>query len=71
METETLIRLGAFLAVFAVLSTAEVFAPRRRLTTSKNRRWFTNLTIVALNPLAVALIFPILPVGKGVEKRLF
>ena len=63
METETLIRLGAFLAVFAVLSTAEVFAPRRRLTTSKNRRWFTNLTIVALNPLAVALIFPILPVG--------
>lgn len=63
METDTLIRFGAFLGVFAVLAAAEVFAPRRRLSTSKSHRWFANLTIVALNPLAVVLIFPILPVG--------
>ncbi len=65
METETLFRLGAFLGVFAILSTTEVFAPRRRLTTSKSRRWFANLTIVALNPLSVALIFPVLPIGAA------
>ncbi|MFO7714929.1 sterol desaturase family protein [Desulfosarcina sp.] len=63
METDTIIRLGVFLGVFAILSTAEVFAPRRRLATSKSRRWFANLTIVALNPLSVALIYPVLPVG--------
>ena len=63
METDTIIRLGAFLGVFAILSMAEVFAPRRRLTTSKSQRWFANLAIVALNPLSVALVYPVLPVG--------
>jgi sterol desaturase/sphingolipid hydroxylase (fatty acid hydroxylase superfamily) len=63
METETAIRFGAFLGVFAILSTTEVFKPRRRLSTSKSRRWFANLTIVALNPLSVALVYPVLPVG--------
>lgn len=63
MEADTIIRLGAFLGVFAILSTAEVFVPRRQLTTSKSRRWFANLAIVALNPLSVALVYPVLPVG--------
>ena len=63
METETLIRLGAFLGVFAILAAGEIFLPRRRLKTSKGRRWLANLTIVALNPLSVALVYPILPVG--------
>ena len=63
METETVVRLGAFLGVFAMVAAAEALAPRRRLTTSKSRRWLANLTLVALNPLAVALIFPVLPVG--------
>jgi sterol desaturase/sphingolipid hydroxylase (fatty acid hydroxylase superfamily) len=63
METETLIRLGAFIGVFVMLSAAEFFAPRRMPTTSKLRRWFANLAIVALNPLSVALVYPILPVG--------
>lgn len=58
-----LIRLGVFLAVFVILAATEVFAPRRKLTTSKARRWFANLTLVALNPLTVALVFPILPIG--------
>ena len=63
MEIETIIRFGAFLGVFAILAVAEIYVPRRRLTTSKRRRWFANLAIVALNPLSVALVFPILPVG--------
>lgn len=63
METNTLIRAGAFVGVFVILSAAEVFTPRRRLTTSKSRRWFANLIIVALNPMAIALVYPVLPVG--------
>jgi len=63
METETLIRLGAFLGVFAVLAAAEIRIPRRSLSVSKSRRWFVNLTIVALNPLSVYLVFPVLPFG--------
>jgi sterol desaturase/sphingolipid hydroxylase (fatty acid hydroxylase superfamily) len=63
MEIETIIRLCTFFGVFGILATAEFFVPRRRLEASKSRRWFTNLTIVALNPLAVALIFPVFPVG--------
>jgi hypothetical protein len=69
METDTVIRLGAFLGIFAILSTAEFFAPRRRLTTSKSRRWFANLTIVALNPLSVALVYPVLPLGVALLGR--
>jgi sterol desaturase/sphingolipid hydroxylase (fatty acid hydroxylase superfamily) len=63
METETVIRFSAFLGVFAILAIVEIVAPRRKLTTSKRRRWFANLTIVALNPLSVALLFPVLPIG--------
>ncbi len=63
MQTETIIRFGAFLGVFALLATVEIMSPRRKLTTSKLHRWFANLTIVALNPLSVALVFPVLPIG--------
>ena len=63
MESEMFIRVGTFLGVFALLAASEVFTPRRRLRTSKKRRWFANLSIVALNPLSLALVFPILPIG--------
>jgi sterol desaturase/sphingolipid hydroxylase (fatty acid hydroxylase superfamily) len=57
------LRLGFFLGFFFLLASLETLAPRRRLTTSKLRRWSTNLAIIALNPLSVHLVFPILPVG--------
>jgi hypothetical protein len=34
-----------------------------RLSTSKTWRWFADLALVALGPLSVALIFPILTIG--------
>jgi len=61
--SETLIRASAFLVVFAILAITEILAPRRRLSVSKFKRWRANLTIVALNPISVALIFPLLPIG--------
>lgn len=63
MNNEALIRVGFFTAVFAIVSVLEVLAPRRIRTASKSRRWVSNLTLVALNPLSVRLVFPILPVG--------
>jgi sterol desaturase/sphingolipid hydroxylase (fatty acid hydroxylase superfamily) len=63
MGTETLIRASAFLVVFAILAITEILAPRRSLSVSKFKRWRTNLTIVALNPLSVFLVFPLLPIG--------
>jgi len=63
MSIEAAIRLGFFAGVFLLLAFFEVLAPRRPLTSSKSKRWFANLVLVALNPLSVRLVFPILPLG--------
>lgn len=63
LESENIVRLGIFLGIFATLAILETVKPRRRLTVSKARRWFTNLCIIALNPLTVAMVFPLLPTG--------
>lgn len=53
---EAALRLTVFVAVFAVMAIAEVLAPRRELGQAKVRRWFTNLSIVAVNNLLVRLM---------------
>jgi sterol desaturase/sphingolipid hydroxylase (fatty acid hydroxylase superfamily) len=63
LNDQTAIRLIAFSTVFILLAVFETVAPRRALRTSKVRRWLANLTLVALNPLTMTLIFPILPFG--------
>ena len=63
MEHEALIRLGAFLVIFTVMSVWESFAPRRVLVTSKRNRWVNNLALLSLNPISLRLIFSILPVS--------
>jgi sterol desaturase/sphingolipid hydroxylase (fatty acid hydroxylase superfamily) len=62
MDAAAAIRVGCFLGIFALLALWEVLAPRRRLDTSKTTRWFSNLTITALNPVLVRLLIPMLPV---------
>ncbi len=52
-----------FLGIFGMVALGEILAPRRALTTSKAGRWFANLAIIALNPVSVRLVFPVLPVG--------
>jgi sterol desaturase/sphingolipid hydroxylase (fatty acid hydroxylase superfamily) len=63
MSIEAAIRLGFFAGVFLLSAFFEVLAPRRPLTSSKSKRWFANLVLVALNPMSVRLVFPILPLG--------
>ncbi|KAB0667726.1 sterol desaturase family protein [Oryzomonas japonica] len=63
MPGEQVIRLAFFFSVLAVVAIWEVIAPRRALTGNKRRRWVANLSLVAINTVAVRLIFPIFPTG--------
>ncbi|HKK35136.1 MAG TPA: sterol desaturase family protein [Paracoccaceae bacterium] len=67
MENEILIRLPAFLTVFAVMAAWELFGPARRLVAPKPRRWLTNWTIVALDTVIVRLLFPAAAVGAALD----
>lgn len=63
---EISIRLSFFVAVFAVMALAEVLAPRRRLVDAKLTRWANNLGLVALNVIALRLLFPAAAVGMAI-----
>lgn len=63
MQEEHSIRLAFFLGTLVAVAVWEVIAPRRMLNDSKARRWFTNLSLVALNSVIVRLAMPVLPAG--------
>lgn len=56
---EAPIRLGAFAAVLLVMAAWELAAPRRRWRVRKDRRWSSNLVLVATNTAAVRLVMPV------------
>ena len=57
-KNELWIRLGFFLGILIIMFLWEVIMPRRRLTTSKNTRWFSNLSLVLIDSVAARLAFP-------------
>ena len=65
MEHSGTIRLISFVLIFILLAFWEIVKPRRTLTTSKKLRWFNNLSIMAINPFVVRLVFPVLTVGMA------
>ncbi len=66
MPEEHSIRLAFFCGVLAVVATWEIMAPRRRLIDRKGRRWFANLSLVAIGAVAVQALLPVLPVGMAI-----
>lgn len=60
MEHETAIRLAFFFGIFLVVAAGEFVSPRRALQTSKVVRWVSNMSLVAIDTLAVRLLFPLL-----------
>jgi sterol desaturase/sphingolipid hydroxylase (fatty acid hydroxylase superfamily) len=62
---EPVIRLAAFVGVFAAMALWELLTPRRRLGIGRLRRWPGNLGIVALNTLLVRIIFPTALIGAA------
>ncbi|PLX33408.1 MAG: fatty acid hydroxylase [Hyphomicrobiales bacterium] len=67
---EMMLRIGAFVSVFAVMAVMEVLMPRRPLTRSKARRWLTNLGIVVLNTVLLRIAFPLLAVGIAIMAQM-
>ena len=67
MPEEQTIRLIFFFGTLAVVAMWEFIAPRRVLSDSKTGRWFTNLSLVLLNTVAVRFLLPILPVGLATK----
>jgi len=65
MENEAYIRLGFFFGMFIIMAIYEVVSPKRKLTTPKASRWFTNLSITFLNSLLLRWLFPVLAIGMA------
>jgi sterol desaturase/sphingolipid hydroxylase (fatty acid hydroxylase superfamily) len=59
----SLVRLGFFAGVLAVMAVWEFLAPRRKLTAAKGPRWLSNLGLVVLDTLAVRFLAPLGVVG--------
>jgi sterol desaturase/sphingolipid hydroxylase (fatty acid hydroxylase superfamily) len=55
---EAVIRLLAFVGIFAVMALWEFLGPRRARAVSRRERWPSNLALVGLNTLVVRLILP-------------
>lgn len=65
-HSEVYLRFGFFFGIFAVMALWELAAPRRFLSASKISRWFINLAITFLNPVALRLVFPLPATGVAV-----
>lgn len=62
-EHEAVVRMAFFAVIFAAVAVAETVLPRRRLTTSKRRRWTANIGIVLVDTAVLRLFFPAGAVG--------
>lgn len=70
MEHDLLWRLGVFVGLFVLFATLEALAPRRARSQPRSARWFTNLSIVVLDTLALralAIALPLLAIGAAVD----
>ncbi len=65
LEHEPTIRLVFFLGILVIMAIWETLAPRRPSTTSKRVRWFSNLSIVLIDAVAVRLFFPVAAIGMA------
>ena len=63
LETEPLIRLSAFVGMFALLAAWEVLAPRRSQDIGRAWRWPNNLGVVVVDTLVLRVLFPTAAVG--------
>lgn len=62
-DWEALLRIGAFLGVFAAMAAWEVLSPRRARLFTRQVRWTGNLALVVLDTVILRLAFPVAAVG--------
>ncbi len=63
IENEQTIRLSAFLGLLVVFACAEFIAPLAKRQVSRPYQWFTNISIVIIDTLAMRIVVPMLAVG--------
>ena len=63
LGNEEAIRLSFFIAIFTLMASWEMLAPRRRGQVKRRLRWPSNLGIVVLNTLLLRVIMPTTAVG--------
>ena len=72
MENEALIRLVAFLGLFALFAGVEALVPRRARKQPRTTRWVTNLAIIVIDSIAtrlMAIALPLLAVGAALDAQ--
>ncbi|MBM3524321.1 MAG: sterol desaturase family protein [Alphaproteobacteria bacterium] len=68
---QTVLRLGVFLGVLAIMATWECAAPRRPRSLSRVKRWPGNFGIVAVDTWMLRVVFPLTAIAwaAAVEER--
>jgi sterol desaturase/sphingolipid hydroxylase (fatty acid hydroxylase superfamily) len=66
LQAESVIRLGAFAGVLALMASAEWLFPRRHFVVAKPQRWLNNLALVCINTILVRILLPLGAVGMAV-----
>lgn len=64
-QYEAIVRLGVFAGIFLLMAALEIAIPRKERVLPKGMRWFTNISLVIVNTLALRLVMPILAVGMA------
>jgi sterol desaturase/sphingolipid hydroxylase (fatty acid hydroxylase superfamily) len=59
LDHELVVRLGSFLAIFTLMASWELVAPRRGLEMRRALRWTNNLALTALNGVLVRAVLPV------------
>jgi sterol desaturase/sphingolipid hydroxylase (fatty acid hydroxylase superfamily) len=70
MVHETLWRLGVFFGIFSIIMALEWAIPQRADRPLRGERWFTNLSIVFIDQLALrllAFLMPLLAIGAALD----
>lgn len=62
---ETYIRLSVFLGLVVLFMSWERLAPKRALLRGRKGRWRTNGAIIAIDTLALRLLFPVAAIGAA------
>tara|TARA_R110000772_G_scaffold41803_10_gene97438 strand:- start:5063 stop:5926 length:864 start_codon:yes stop_codon:yes gene_type:complete len=64
-QYETIARLGVFGGIFLLMAVLEITIPRKKPVLAKGPRWFTNISLIIVDTLALRLAMPILAVAMA------
>jgi len=70
-KNEASIRLGVFLGGFGLLAIWEYTKPRRRLGTSKLKRWLNNFGLIITSTVLVRILIPTAAIGAAHYAEIF